>query len=476
MGQLEPSAAERIGELVGVVVEPPRDLPVGGVEPQRQVGREHPRLTPAVALGLGHHVRPSAVLRPPLVGAGRARRELPLVGEEDVEELVVPAGGVVGPGDLDARRDRVVAVPGAVALLPAETLRLERSRLGLGADILQGVGCAVGLAEGVAAGDEGDGLLVVHRHAPERLADVACGLQRVGVAVGALGVDVDQPHLNGSQRVLEVTVTGVALVAEPLGLRPPVDLLVGLPDVLTATAEAEGRQAHLLDGHVAGEHDEVGPRQLLAVLLLDRPQQAAGLVEVAVVGPAVERGEPLLAGARTAAAVVHAVRSGAVPRHADHEGAVVAEVGRPPGLRVREHGRDVGLDLGQVEGVERGGVVEVAAERIRHGGVLREDLDVEARRPPLTVAGACRAHAAARVEGALGRLRLVHLADLGVGLVGLLGLGHGRAFSHRWRLGRRRGSRDGRGSGRRSRGAAGAHAPVGDLGLVDHEAVVVGMP
>ena len=31
---------------------------------------------------------------------------------------------------------------------------------------------AVGLAEGVAAGDQRDGLLVVHRHAEERLADV----------------------------------------------------------------------------------------------------------------------------------------------------------------------------------------------------------------------------------------------------------------------------------------------------------------
>jgi hypothetical protein len=59
----------------------------------------------------------------------------------------------------------------------------------------------VGLAEGVAAGDERDGLLVVHRHAGEGLADVARRGERIGVAVGALGVDVDQAHLHGGERV-----------------------------------------------------------------------------------------------------------------------------------------------------------------------------------------------------------------------------------------------------------------------------------
>lgn len=153
------------------------------------------------------------------------------------------------------------SLAGAVGLLPAEALLLERGTLGLGADVLQRVGGAVRLAEGVTAGDEGDGLLVVHRHAAERLADVAGGLQGVRVAVGTLGVDVDEAHLDRGERVLEVAVAGVALVAEPLGLRAPVDVGVRLPDVLASAAEAEGRKAHRLEGDVAGEDDEVGPRE-----------------------------------------------------------------------------------------------------------------------------------------------------------------------------------------------------------------------
>jgi hypothetical protein len=70
-----------------------------------------------------------------------------------------------------------------------------------------------------------------------------------------------------------------------------------MPDVLAAAAEAEGLQPHRLIGDVAGEDDQVGPADLVAVLLLDRPQQAARLVEVDVVRPGVERREALVAGA-----------------------------------------------------------------------------------------------------------------------------------------------------------------------------------
>ena len=194
----------------------------------------------------------------------------------------------------------------------------------------------MGLAEGVAAGDQRDGLLVVHRHPAERLADVAGRLERVGLAVGALGVDVDEAHLDGAELVGQLAVAAVALVAQPGVLGTPEDLL-GLPDVRAAEAEAEGLEAHVLEGDVAGEDQQVGPRDLLAVLLLDRPEQPAGLVEVGVVRPAVQRREPLAAVAGAAAAVLDPVGAGRVPAHPDEQAAVVAEVGGPPVLGGGEH-------------------------------------------------------------------------------------------------------------------------------------------
>ena len=78
-------------------------------------------------------------------------------------------------------------------------------------------------------------------------------------------------------------------------------------------------------------------------------QQAASLVEVAVVGPGVQRGETLGAGAAAAAAVVYAVGAGGMPAHADEEAAVVAKVGRPPGLGVGHECVDVAGQFVEVD-------------------------------------------------------------------------------------------------------------------------------
>src|SRR5207237_8150647 len=105
----------------------------------------------------------------------------------------------------------------------------------------------------------------------------------------------------------EFPVTAVALVAQPGGLRAPVDVLLTLPGVYSAAGEAERLEAHRVQGDVAGEDHQVGPGDLPAVLLLDRPHQPPGLVQADVVRPAVERREALLAGAGTAAAVADPV-------------------------------------------------------------------------------------------------------------------------------------------------------------------------
>ena len=152
----------------------------------------------------------------------------------------------------------MAALAAAEAILPPEALLLEGSTLRLGPDVLDRRGRTVGLAERVAADDERNRLLVVHRHARERFADVPGGCARIGLAVGPFGVHVDQAHLHGAERPGELPIPAVALVSEPGVLRPPEDLL-RLPDVGPAEAEAERLEAHGFKGHVAGEHQQVGP-------------------------------------------------------------------------------------------------------------------------------------------------------------------------------------------------------------------------
>ena len=210
------------------------------------------------------------------------------------------------------------------------------------------------------------------------------GSQRIRVAVGPLRIDVDQAHLHVTEGFGELPVPAVALVAEPGVLGAPVDLF-GLPDVLAPEAEAERLEPHGFIGTVAGEDDQVGPRDFLAVLLLDRPQQPARLVEARVVGPAVEGGEALCALAAAAPAIVDAVRARGMPTHPDEEPAVVPVVGRPPVLRRGHHLEDVALQRLDVELLELLCVVEVLAHRVGQVVVGVQHRNVNLIRPPVPV-------------------------------------------------------------------------------------------
>ena len=186
-----------------------------------------------------------------------------------------------------------------------------------------------------------------------------------------------------SSRRLGPCVADVA--AEPGRLGAPVDVLIRLPDVLATAAETEGLEAHRFERDVAGEDHQVGPGNLAAILLLDRPEQPARLVQADVVRPTVERREALLAPAAAAAAVAGAVGAGAVPRHANEQRAVVAEVRRPPVLRVGHQRREIFLHRRQVEALELLGVVEVLAHRIGLGGMLVQEVEPQLVRPPVAV-------------------------------------------------------------------------------------------
>ena len=181
----------------------------------------------------------------------------------------------------------------------------------------------------------------------------------------------------------------VAHVAtQPLGLAAPVHVLVRLPDVLAPATETKGLEAHGFQRDVAGEDHQVRPGNLAAVFLLDRPEQAARLVEADVVRPAVERREALLAPAAATAAVTGAIRAGAVPGHADEQRTVVTEVRRPPGLRIGHELREVFLQRLVVEALEFPGVVEVLAHRIGLRGMLVQEIELQLVRPPVAIRGA----------------------------------------------------------------------------------------
>lgn len=160
------------------------------------------------------------------------------------------------------------------------------------------------LTEGVATSNQCNRLRVVHTHASERCANIQSRGSWVGNSVRSDRVDVNQTHVGVGQRDLKTIGTGVNVGAavvplvvslrEPLGLRAPVDALICLPGVDTATTIAQSCEVEGLQGDVSRQDNQVGPRKFGAVLLLDRPYQATSLVETSIVGPAAEWCKTLL--------------------------------------------------------------------------------------------------------------------------------------------------------------------------------------
>ena len=272
---------------------------------------------------------------------------------------------------------------------PAHTLQMHIFSGRIVAEALGRFG-AMRLAERVTAGGERDGLLRIHRHAQEGGLHVARRQQGVGIAARAFGIDVDQAHLDRGQRAFQLKLflgidARLGAIAHPNLLGTPEGIAFRLEHVLASAAEAEHRSAHAFDRDVAGQNEQIGPADVLAVLLLDRPQQAPRLVEITIVRPTVERLEPLLPTRRTATPIGHAIGAGRVPGHADHERPVVAIIGRPPLLAVGHQGGEIGLQRVIIERLEGFGIIEIFAHRVGRDAMLMQHVDRQAVWPPILV-------------------------------------------------------------------------------------------
>src|ERR1700732_2906249 len=159
------------------------------------------------------------------------------MAEQCVKVPVVPLYRARGPCAFQTAGDRVGAFATAESVCPAQALLLNGGALRFSADIFARIGSAVGFAERVRAGNERNGLLVIHRHASECFADIACRTDWIGLSVGPLRIHINQSHLNCGERFIELTIAAVALVPQPRALRPPEDILFGLPDVRAPAAE-----------------------------------------------------------------------------------------------------------------------------------------------------------------------------------------------------------------------------------------------
>src|SRR5208283_4181844 len=199
VGQLEPRPGEGVCQLVRVLVEAPGDVFIDRVDLQGNVRGQHAgRTTLRRVVGIQHRAGATAILRLPLMCTGRALGQFPVEAEQVPEEVIAPLRWRLGPNDLQAAGDRVIALAGAEAALPAESLFLDGGGFGLRPHMGRWAG-AVGFAERVTARYERHRLFVVHSNTRENLTDILGRQEGIRVAIRPFRVDVDQAHLYGRQ-------------------------------------------------------------------------------------------------------------------------------------------------------------------------------------------------------------------------------------------------------------------------------------
>ncbi len=276
MGQLVPGAGERVCKLIRIFVEPARDLLVFRIHPHGHVGRGHDGdLLLGRIVSLWRHVRLVYILWLPLERASGALHKFPLIAEQHIKIAIVPFDRVWRPCAFDAAGDRVIAMANTELALPPKPLFGDVAAFRLCTNHRR-VTRTVALAKCVTASSQRNSFFVVHGHPGKCFTDVLCRSQRIRIAVRAFGVHVDEAHLNGCERVLEHTLAAIAaagLIAggQPLFFRAPIDIFLRLENVFAAAAKPKRFTAHGFNGAIARKDHEIGPGNLVAVLLLDRP-------------------------------------------------------------------------------------------------------------------------------------------------------------------------------------------------------------
>src|SRR6266566_7864234 len=129
----------------------------------------------------------------------------------------------------------------------------------------------------------------------------------MNVAIRILVGDEHRVILKDAGRTVRVS----DVAAEPPFFGSPIDILIGFPNILPTAAETECFESHRFERDVPGEDHQVGPRNLAAILLFDRPEKAPRFIQTDVIRPTVQWSEALLASATAAATIASAKSSGA---------------------------------------------------------------------------------------------------------------------------------------------------------------------
>ena len=252
-------------------MEPFGNFAIARIFPHRHVGCCHHRWHAHRGIfGIRCHIFLLLIDRVPDIRASRAFYQLPLITKQKVEIAIVPFCRIGCPRTFDTTGDGVTPFAFAMCAYPAKAHLFNRSTFWLNPDQIS-ITCTMRFTECMTTCGQGDSFFVIHRHSGKCFTNIAGTCQRIGIAIRPFRIHIDQSHLHGRQRMRQIAITRITAIRQPVCFKTPVNIFFRCPYVWTTATVTKGFAAHRLDSDITCQNQKIGPANLLAIFLFDRP-------------------------------------------------------------------------------------------------------------------------------------------------------------------------------------------------------------
>ncbi len=260
VSEFEPSPCKCILKFIRIFQKTSCNFFISRIKSERKVGcKHHWCMTFIRIVGIRYSICSHTMFWFPLMSAGWTFRQFPFITKKVPEEVIGPPCRCCGPGSLQTACNSITGITFPKGVFPSESLFLNTCRSRFRSNMLAGIGSSMCLPEGMTAGNKCNSLLIIHCHPSESFTNITGSSQRIRNTVRTFRIDINQTHLNSSQRIFKIPVTRITVIFKPLTLRSPVNVLLRFPDILPSSTETENFEAHRFHCTVPCKYHQISP-------------------------------------------------------------------------------------------------------------------------------------------------------------------------------------------------------------------------
>ena len=226
-------------------MKPTGNFLISRINTQGQVGSKHNRSVAfSCIMCIRNSILTHSMLWNPLLCTCGALGQFPLITEKVPEKIITPFCWCGSPGTFKTTCDRIACISCTISIFPAQPLLFNTCCCGFTSYICGRISGPVCFTECMSASNQCDCFLIIHGHPGKCFADITGGCQRIRITIRSFRIYINQSHLNSTEWILQFAITTIALISQPLCFGTPVNILLGFPDIFTATGKTKGVETH----------------------------------------------------------------------------------------------------------------------------------------------------------------------------------------------------------------------------------------